>query len=221
MSNNNGNIKIYYIVVAFLIVFDQVTKIAVKGFNLFGFEHKGMHLGESINVFGTWLRWTFVENEGMAFGIKFGIFKIFLSLFSIVAGGALGYYLYKIRHIHWGVKTGISLIMAGALGNTIDRVFYGVFYGTDSLFYGKVVDFVQVDIPDVNVFGLFYTHFPVFNVADSCVTVGVCTLLIFNKYIPSFESIFPKKKKEIETEDPLINQVSEDISESEHGKQIG
>jgi signal peptidase II len=220
MSNNNGKIKIYYIVVAFLIVFDQVTKLVVKGFNLLGFEHKGMHLGESINVFGTWLRWTFVENEGMAFGIKFGIFKIFLSLFSILAGGALGYYLYKIRHIHWGVKTGISLIMAGALGNMIDRVFYGVFYGTDPLFYGKVVDFVQVDIPDVNVFGLFYTHFPVFNVADSCVTVGVCTLLIFNKFIPSFESIFPKKK-EIETEDPLINQVSEDISESEHGKQIG
>jgi signal peptidase II len=222
MNKKNSTIKYYFILVTFLIFFDQVTKIIVKGFNLFGFEHKGMFLGESTNVFGNWLRWTFVENAGMAFGIEFGVWKILLSLFSIIAGFALGYYLFKIRYIFWGVKTGISLIMAGALGNMVDRVFYGVFYDEGPLFYGKVVDFVQVDIPDVNVFGLFYTPFPVFNVADSCVTVGVCTLLIFNKYIPSFESVFPKKNKElIQDEETKEAQFVQEINNSEDGNQVG
>lgn len=76
------------------------------------------------------------------------------------------------------VRFSLTLLLGGAVGNLIDRMFYGVLYGEGPLFYGKVVDFLQVDIPDVSLFGELYTHWPVFNVADSCVSVGVVTLLI-------------------------------------------
>jgi signal peptidase II len=59
-------------------------------------------------------------------------------------------------------------------------MFYGVFYGSDPLFYGKVVDFLQVDIPDITIWGEVYTHWPVFNIADSCVSIGVVMLLILS-----------------------------------------
>jgi signal peptidase II len=70
------------------------------------------------------------------------------------------------------------LIFSGAVGNLIDRMFYGVLYGESPLFEGKVVDFLQVDIPDIVWFGVEYTHFPVFNLADSCVSIGVVLMLI-------------------------------------------
>lgn len=187
--------RLYFIIALLLIAADQATKLAVKGFNLFGIRHEGMNYAESIPVIGSFLQWTYIENPGMAFGIEFGWGKIFLSLFSIVAGIALGIYLKRISNAHVGVKIGIMLIFAGAVGNLIDRVFYGVFYGTHPLFYGHVVDFIQVDIPDVNFLGLFYTHFPIFNIADSCVTCGVITLLLFHSYLPDTRTIFFKRKE--------------------------
>jgi lipoprotein signal peptidase len=71
-----------------------------------------------------------------------------------------------------------------------------VFYGTTPLFYGGVVDFILVDIPDIDFLWFQYTHFPVFNVADSCVTCGIILLIIFNKYIPKLEDTFPNLIKE-------------------------
>ncbi len=177
----------FFVIAVLLVIFDQATKLAVKGFNLFGFKHEGMDYGQTIPVIGDLLQWTFIENPGMAFGIQFGWGKIFLSLFSIVASIALGYYLYKITFAHKGIRIGIMLIFAGAVGNLIDRVFYGVFYGTQPLFYGHVVDFIQVDIPDVEFMGLYYTHFPIFNIADSCVTCGVITLLLFHSKLPTIK----------------------------------
>jgi signal peptidase II len=76
------------------------------------------------------------------------------------------------------------LILAGAFGNFIDRMFYGVIYGNSPLFYGLVVDFIQVDIPDITFNSITYTHWPVFNIADSCVSIGMVFLLFFNKFIP-------------------------------------
>ena len=67
----------------------------------------------------------------------------------------------------------------------IDRLLYGVLFDEGALFYGKVVDFIQVDIPDVTWFGDIHTHFPVFNIADSCVTVGVILLLFTGNKLPS------------------------------------
>jgi signal peptidase II len=167
-----------------LILLDQCTKIAVKGFHLLGWNHDGMTLYESIQVMGDTVRITFVENPGMAFGISFGAGKIFLSLFSVIASALLVWYLARLETPSFGAKLALALIFAGATGNLIDRVFYGVFYAESPLFYGKVVDFVDVDIPDVTLFGREYARFWVFNVADSCVSVGMGLMLIFNKYLP-------------------------------------
>jgi signal peptidase II len=191
----------YFILAISFVLLDQITKILVKGFSIFGFQHLGFNYGESISVIGDFLHFTFIENPGMAFGISFGAGKIFLSLFSIVAAIALGWYLSKIKFAKRGVKLGIALIFAGAVGNLIDRVFYGVIYGEMPLFYGKVVDFIQVDIPDIDIFGLYYSHWPVFNIADSCVTVGVIILLFVHQYLPSIESIRPKKIESVNTEE--------------------
>jgi signal peptidase II len=133
---------------------------------------------------GDTVRITFVENPGMAFGISFGAGKIFLSLFSVIASALLVWYLARLETPSFGAKLALALIFAGATGNLIDRVFYGVFYAESPLFYGKVVDFVDVDIPDVTLFGREYARFWVFNVADSCVSVGMGLMLIFNKYLP-------------------------------------
>jgi signal peptidase II len=198
----------YFISVFILVLIDQITKVAVKGFDIFGITHQGMFLGDSFSVIGDFLRITFVENEGMALGIKFGAGKIFLSLFSIIATIALFIYLKKLKPYDFWVKLSIMLILSGAFGNLIDRVFYGVFYGESPLFYGKVVDFIQVDIPDItipeiNIFNstflpeLTYTHWPVFNVADSCVSCGVVLLLIFHKRIPTMKEVFKKNNIEI------------------------
>jgi signal peptidase II len=181
-----------------LVVLDQFTKVYTKGFNLFGYVHEGMYLGESFKLIGNFVRITFVENPGMAFGIEFGAGKIFLSLFSVFASIALVLLLRKIEDSPISIRIAFTLILAGAVGNLIDRVFYGVIYGESALFYGKVVDFIQVDIPDIDFGGLYYTHWPVFNVADSCVSVGIVTLLIYSKYMPDFVQLFSKKQEEEE-----------------------
>jgi signal peptidase II len=167
-----------------LVLLDQWSKIMIKGFNLFGWQHQGMYPGESFPVIGEFLRCTFVENPGMAFGVEFGPAKILLTMFSLIATIALAFYLRKINTAHRMVQAGIMLIMAGAFGNYIDRMFYGWFYGESPLFYGLVVDFIQIDIPDITFNGITYTHWPVFNVADSCVTVGMFLLILFNSHIP-------------------------------------
>ncbi len=186
-----------------LVILDQATKLAVKGFSLFGIEHQGMYYAESIKVIGDFLQITYIENPGMAFGIQFGAGKIFLSLFSIFAGIGLGYYLVKLEGFSKWVRIGVMLIFAGAVGNLIDRVFYGVIFGESPLFYGKVVDFIQVDIPDIHFLGLNYTHWPVFNVADSCVSCGVVLLLLIHNKIPTFKQVFGKKS--IAAENSLDN----------------
>lgn len=190
MDNNKKLKSKYFIFAAFiLIALDQITKFAVKGFPFFGFDYQGMHLGQSFNFIGEFVKITFVENEGMAFGITFGAYKIILSLFSVVASAGLYWFLVKLEHFSDWVKAGIALIFAGAVGNLIDRVFYGVFYGEMPLFYGRVVDFIQVDIPDITIFGMTYTHWPVFNIADACVTVGVVFLLFNINKIPSIKEL--------------------------------
>ncbi len=206
MEETKKNKSFYYILIALLLVLmDQITKILVKGFSLFGIEHEGMSLGESISVIGDFLTITFVENPGMAFGIEFGAGKILLSLFSLLASIAIIWLLYKLEGFSRIVSIGFMLILAGALGNFIDRMFYGVFFGESALFYGNVVDFIRVDIPDIDLGTIYYTHWPVFNFADAYVTVGVFILLIFHKHIPEL-SVLMKKN----------NSVANNIDESKN-----
>ncbi len=178
-----------FVVALLLILSDQLTKIWIKGFQLFGFVHEGMTLESSRNVLGDFLRFSYVENPGMAFGVTFGDGKIFLSLFSILAAGALAWYLHKLRHSNVWVQLGVMLLMSGAIGNLIDRVFYGVIYSESPLFYGKVVDFIDVDCPDFNLFGREITRWWVFNIADACVSCGITLLMLVNAKIPTLKSL--------------------------------
>ena len=102
--------------------------------------------------------------------------------------------LIKMKNENLWVKMGFSLILAGAVGNLIDRVFYGVIFGESPLFYGKVVDFIQVNIPDIDFLG--WTHFPVFNIADSCVTIGVSILILVHNKLPEWNQIIKNNKEE-------------------------
>lgn len=168
----------------FIVLIDQITKLAVKGFAIpfLDFRYIGMYHGQSIPILGNFFQLTFVENPGMAFGIDVNsTAKPWVSLFSVVASIGLFYYLYLMRHQSRSMRISLALILGGAIGNLIDRVFYGVFYGYSPILYGKVVDFFNFDFFDVTLFGQTYTRFPIFNIADAAVSVGVFILLIFYK----------------------------------------
>lgn len=166
-----------------LVVVDQVIKVLVK---------TNMSLGESIHVFGDWFQIYFIENEGMAFGMKFGgaVGKFLLSLFRIIFFGVLVYWisrLVKRSDVPTGVTVGLTLITAGAMGNIIDCFFYGLIWGYAPFMFGRVVDMFYFPIIDT-VFPewlpfiggdpfLFFA--PVFNFADSCVTCGAIYLILF------------------------------------------
>lgn len=194
-----SNINYFFILSIILILIDQATKLYFKGFNFLGINHVGLDYGAQVPVIGTFLQWTYIENAGMAFGIEFGWGKIFLSLFSILASLFLAFLLVKIKDSSLPIKLGFTLIFAGAVGNLIDRVFYGVIFGEAPLFYGRVVDFIQVDIPDIGFLG--WQYFPIFNIADSCVTVGVIFLILFHSKLPDFDNLLPFSKKKEENEE--------------------
>ncbi len=166
-----------------LVVSDQIIKILVK---------TNMSIGESIHVFGDWFQLYFIENEGMAFGMKFGgtAGKFLLSLFRIIFFGVLVYWisrLLKKPDTPSGVTVGLTMITAGALGNIIDCFFYGLIWDYAPFMFGKVVDMFYFPIIDTtfpewmpliggNPFRFFA---PVFSFADSCVTCGTLYLIFF------------------------------------------
>lgn len=156
-----------------------------------------MDYGSSISIIGDFVKITFVENPGMAFGIDVGDSKLWLSLFSLVASIGILFYLYKVRDKSPILKLALALIFAGAVGNLIDRFFYGIFFDYAPLFYGKVVDFINVEFFDFTLFGHTYERWPIFNIADASVTVGVFVLILFNRKIEKFDET---KKLEEESE---------------------
>ncbi len=167
-----------------LVVIDQVIKILVK---------TNMSIGEHFSVIGNWFQILFIENEGMAFGMKFGgaIGKYFLTFFRICLFGALSWWisrLVKKESVPTGVLVGLTLIAAGAMGNIIDCLFYGLIFTPHMPFMqGRVVDMLYFPLIDTTlpqwlpvVGGRPFTFFdPVFNFADSCVTVGAFYLILF------------------------------------------
>lgn len=170
---------------ALIILIDQATKLAVHGFDFLGIHCAGVQ-NESVKVLGDFFRITYLENPGMAFGLNPEMPYI-LSIFSIAAAVFLIYLMKRTAGSgNTGLRLAFAMILGGAVGNMIDRVFYGVLFGYESLFHGRVVDFIDIDIPDVNLFGHQLSRFYVFNVADAAVSVGVILLLIF----------YPTKKKE-------------------------
>jgi signal peptidase II len=157
----------------------------VKGFAIpfLKFHYVGMFHGQRINIFGDFFQLTFIENPGMAFGYDPGSsLKLYVSLFSLAASIALIIYLYTARNKSLSLRISLAFILGGAVGNLIDRMFYGVFYGYASLFYGHVVDFLDFDFFHFTLFGRSFERFPVFNLADASVTIGVLILILFYKH---------------------------------------
>ncbi len=162
-----------------IVVVDQLSKLWVKGISIpfLGINWEGMRYGFSRPVLGNFFRLTYIENPGMAFGIDIGG-KLFFSLFSILLSAGIVYYLYRARRENLGFRISLALILGGAIGNLIDRTFYGVIFNEAPLFYGKVVDFFDVDFFDINIFGYALSRWPVFNIADAAVTIGIILLLV-------------------------------------------
>jgi signal peptidase II len=166
----------------FIVVSDQVTKLLVKGISIpwLGISVHGLQLGSSRPILGDFLRLTYIENPGMAFGIDIGG-KLFFSLFSILASIGILVYLYRSRDERLAFRISLALILGGAVGNLIDRVFYGVLFQEAPLFYGRVVDFIDADFFNMSVFGYQLSRWPVFNIADASVTCGVILMLFAHK----------------------------------------
>ncbi|MCH7828138.1 MAG: signal peptidase II [Bacteroidetes bacterium] len=170
----------------FIVLVDQLSKLAVKGFSFpfINFHHTGMFKGERIQILGDFFRLTFIENPGMAFGLNPGInFKIWITIFSLLASIGIVFYLFIIKSEKFSLRFSLALILGGAIGNLIDRIFYGVFYDYAPLFYGKVVDFLDVDFFHFTLFGKTFDRWPIFNIADAAVSIGVLILLIFHTRI--------------------------------------
>ena len=209
MNKINKKGIIAFSIIFLLLFIDQLSKIWVK-------THMGLY--ESIDI-ANWFKIYFVENPGMAFGIELGG-KLFLTLFRIFV--AIIATIYMIRLIRQNYKTGlifcIALIIAGAAGNIFDSIFYGAIFsesypghvasfvsfgqGYSSLFHGNVVDMLYFPLfkgtlPEwIPFFGGRHVEFFrfIFNIADSCITIGVILLLLF--YRKSFSiSLMTEKEK--------------------------
>ena len=208
-----------------ILLIDQVVKILVK---------TNMSIGEEIHVIGNWFIIHFTENKGMAFGMDLpgDNGKAILSVFRLVAIVAIGFYLrYLIRHqAHGGLILSVALILAGAAGNIIDSLFYGMIFndswgrvatmfseegGYAPFLHGKVVDMLYFPI----IRGTWPEWFPwwggsslvffrpVFNIADSSITVGVFIILIW--------------QKRFFAEDKLQGKNRDDLPETPAGKSNG
>lgn len=207
------------IIIFLVLTTDQVLKIWVK---------TTMSLGDEFVVFKDWFILHFVENNGMAFGFEFAgeYGKMFLSIFRILAVVAIGWYLFKLakqKEIPFGFIISISLIFAGAIGNIIDSLFYGLIFeqsygqvsaifpeggGYAGFLHGKVVDMFYFPLingryPDWVPFlgGNEFIFFrPVFNIADSVITIGIFSVLIF--YRKYFNKVEEKPAEEIREQNP-------------------
>lgn len=182
------------IIIFLILLADQTLKFWVK-------THMSLH--EDIQIC-SWFHVFFTENNGMAFGIEL-FDKLFLTLFRILASGVLIWYLYRIcpkATTRFGYCVCIALIIAGAMGNILDCLFYGLIFndslgqvatlfpaggGYGSFFYGKVVDMLYFPLIDAYwpqwipfVGGEHFEFFrPIFNLADSSICIGIIVLLLF------------------------------------------
>jgi signal peptidase II len=222
-----------WVVIFVVLILDQTLKVLVK---------TNMTLGQSIHVLGDWFILHFTENYGMAFGLEFSgeYGKLALSLFRIAAVIFIGWYLHKLvkKSVPSGLIICISLIFAGAVGNILDSAFYGLIFsesyfnrvaelfpeggGYGTFLHGKVVDMLYFPV----IRGTFPAWFPlwageefiffrpVFNIADSAITIGVFSLLIFQK------RLFPQQEKEkVEMEKAIEKKEDEEMTEPPAAKE--
>lgn len=174
----------------FIVLCDQITKLLIKGFEIpaLGIKIEGMRLGESKEVIGDLVRITYTENPGIAFGIDFGN-KSFLTLLTFIAALIVFAYLYKVRNGNFLLRLSLGMILGGAIGNLIDRVFYGVIFNYGKIFHGRVIDFIDIDFFNINLFGYHIDRWPIFNIADASVTIGVLLLFFTHREKPISEQV--------------------------------
>lgn len=192
-----------FIIISLIVLTDQIVKLVVK---------MNMVIGQEIPVLGDFFKIHFIENPGAAFGLTIanvyeaiaGIFvadahlsdytaKLILSIFSVVAVGFIVFYLRTLRNTPTALPVFVSMILGGAIGNIIDRLFYGVWFSEmndyeGGLFHGRVVDMFYVDIwqgylPSwVPLIGNeYYSFWPIFNIADAAISVGIVAIILFQK----------------------------------------
>lgn len=223
--------RLLVIIFAILAV-DQVLKVWIK---------TNLSLGEEIVVIKDFFILHFVENNGMAFGFEFAgeYGKMFLSIFRIIAVIAIGWYLFRLtRHkeIPFGFLVCIALIFSGAIGNIIDSLFYGMIFnhsygqvagflpeggGYATFLHGRVVDMfyfpiIQTTLPQWLPFwgGNEFIFFrPVFNIADSSITVGIFSILLF------YRKYFNTLDKNNQEEDQAENVLNEEEVNQENQKE--
>lgn len=190
----------FFVLSLLVIAIDQVVKMAVH-FNM------EMGLPGQIKVFGNWFKIHYILNPGMAFGLKidaeYG--KLILTLFRILATVAIAYYIKILvdKKAHTGLVWCVAFILGGAIGNVVDSTFYGILLdnapaGSPSpWFHGQVIDMFYIDIWEGHlpswiplIGGEYYSFWPIFNVADASIFVGVFVILIFQR------RFFGKKVKE-------------------------
>jgi len=208
------NLKKSLIIIILILLVDQISKIYIK---------TSFILGEADEVF-SWFKILFIENEGAAWGTKLSDIlpisepagKLILTIFRIFAVFGIGYWLWDIikKQSPRTLILAVSLIFAGAVGNIIDSVFYGIIFDHSngqvatlfadepygSLFHGKVVDMLYFPLVDTtwpdwvpSVGGKRFRFFePVFNIADTAISTGVGILIVFNK------RAFPKQEEKKE-----------------------
>jgi len=224
------NLKKSLILIAIILIIDQVSKIYIKTHFVLG--NQG-----ALEVF-SWFKIHFIENSGAAWGAKLSDFlpisesigKLVLTVFRLFAVAGIGYWLYDTikKQSPKTLVLAVSLIFAGALGNIIDSVFYGMIFNHSNgqvatlfsdepyggIFYGKVVDMLYFPIIQDEIWPTWVPYFggrvfnffePVFNIADMAISTGVGILLVFNK------KAFPKDNEELENlEDSTgLDQVSQ------------
>ena len=211
------------LIVVVVLLIDQILKIWIK---------TTMALGDEFSVIGNWFVIHFVENNGMAFGFEFGgeYGKIFLSLFRVAAVFGIGYYILKLvkKDIPMGFIACVALIFAGAIGNIIDSAFYGLIFsdsygqvatmfpeggGYATFLHGRVVDMFYFPIvsgvyPEWIPFvgGSDFQFFrPVFNVADSSISIGIFSIILF--YRKEFSELTSKDHEPVKVETEATNET--------------
>ncbi len=140
-----------FLISIIVVILDQITKLTVRYYC--EYEHR-------YKIIGDWIRLTYIENQGMAFGIQVGGGQPFFTIFAVIATVIIFVYILKARDEKLSLRFALALILGGAIGNLIDR-----------FLYGAVVDFVDI--------GFGTTRWPIFNVADSAVTIGMMILIVF------------------------------------------
>ncbi len=195
-------------IVLSVVILDQLTKLVVKW---------NMHLGEEIKIIGDFFKIHFTENPGAAFGVTLSnLFlgaiteetaKALLSVLSVFLVGGIVYYLYKIKDQKTNLPYWVALILGGAIGNIIDRLFYGIWFAKmndyeGGFLHGRVVDMFYFDIyqgilPDwIPIWGGTYMAlWPIFNIADTAISVGIVAIIVFQKSLFPEENSLDAEKK--------------------------